>query len=102
LRSAIYQRDSNLDAVERGRKIPPVFPHPFDGDLISRPISRVKALSLSGRLRVMVRTPSDFLQAIDWYGAPADFGGIAFYLMGPLSSYHTADCFVIDGGYSAF
>ena len=50
----------------------------------------------------MVRTPSDFLQAIDWYGAPADFGGIAFYLMGPLSSYHTADCFVIDGGYSAF
>jgi NAD(P)-dependent dehydrogenase (short-subunit alcohol dehydrogenase family) len=36
------------------------------------------------------------------FGAPADFGGIAVYLMSPLSSYHTADCFVIDGGYSAF
>ena len=28
--------------------------------------------------------------------------GIAVYLMSPLSSYHIADCFVIDGGYSAF
>ena len=36
------------------------------------------------------------------FGAPADFGGIAVYLMSPVSSYHTADCFVIDGGYSAF
>jgi NAD(P)-dependent dehydrogenase (short-subunit alcohol dehydrogenase family) len=36
------------------------------------------------------------------FGAPADFGGIAVYLMSGLSSYHTADCFVIDGGYSAF
>ena len=36
------------------------------------------------------------------FGEPADFGGIAVYLMSALSSYHTADCFVIDGGYSAF
>jgi NAD(P)-dependent dehydrogenase (short-subunit alcohol dehydrogenase family) len=36
------------------------------------------------------------------FGEPADFGGIAVYLMSGLSSYHTADCFVIDGGYSAF
>ena len=36
------------------------------------------------------------------FGQPADFGGIAVYLMSPLSSYHTADCFVIDGGFSAF
>jgi NAD(P)-dependent dehydrogenase (short-subunit alcohol dehydrogenase family) len=36
------------------------------------------------------------------FGRPADFGGIAVYLMSPLSSYHTADCFVIDGGFSAF
>ena len=36
------------------------------------------------------------------FGNPEDFGGIAVYLMSPLSSYHTADCFVIDGGYSAF
>ena len=34
------------------------------------------------------------------YGTPADFGGIAVYLMSALSSYHTADCLVIDGGYS--
>ncbi|MCO5129433.1 MAG: SDR family oxidoreductase [Xanthobacteraceae bacterium] len=36
------------------------------------------------------------------FGEPSDFGGIAVYLMSKASSYHTADCFVIDGGYSAF
>ena len=36
------------------------------------------------------------------FGEPNDFGGIAVYLMSGASSYHTADCFVIDGGYTAF
>ncbi len=36
------------------------------------------------------------------FGEPSDFGGIAVYLMSGASSYHTADCFVIDGGYTAF
>ena len=36
------------------------------------------------------------------FGEPEDFGGIAVYLMSALSSYHTADCLVIDGGYSVF
>ena len=36
------------------------------------------------------------------FGEPADFGGIAVYLMSGASSYHTADTFVIDGGYTAF
>src|SRR3954464_8576123 len=36
------------------------------------------------------------------FGEPADFGGIAVYLMSAASSYHTADTFVIDGGYTAF
>ncbi len=36
------------------------------------------------------------------FGEPGDFGGIAVYLMSTASSYHTADCFVIDGGYTAF
>lgn len=36
------------------------------------------------------------------FGEPADFGGIAVYIMSKASSYHTADCFVIDGGYTAF
>jgi NAD(P)-dependent dehydrogenase (short-subunit alcohol dehydrogenase family) len=36
------------------------------------------------------------------FGEPSDFGGIAVYLMSEASSYHTADCFVIDGGYTAF
>ena len=36
------------------------------------------------------------------FGEPSDFGGIAVYLMSNSSSYHTADCFVIDGGYTAF
>jgi len=36
------------------------------------------------------------------FGEPGDFGGIAAYLMSKASSYHTADTFVIDGGYTAF
>src|ERR1700742_1201946 len=36
------------------------------------------------------------------FGEAFDFGGIAVYLMSGASSYHTADCFVIDGGYTAF
>lgn len=36
------------------------------------------------------------------FGEPSDFSGIAVYLMSGASSYHTADCFVIDGGYTAF
>src|SRR5437660_1212341 len=39
---------------------------------------------------------------LDTFGEPSDFGGIAVYLMSNASSYHTADCFVIDGGYTAF
>jgi NAD(P)-dependent dehydrogenase (short-subunit alcohol dehydrogenase family) len=35
-------------------------------------------------------------------GKPEDFVGIAIYLMSEMSSYHTADCILIDGGYSAF
>ena len=36
------------------------------------------------------------------WGSGSDFGGIAVYLMSKASSYHTADLFIIDGGYSAF
>ena len=36
------------------------------------------------------------------FGDPADFGGIAVYLMSDASAYHTGDCFIIDGGYSLF
>ena len=36
------------------------------------------------------------------FGEASDFGGIAVYLMSKASSYHTADTFVIDGGYTAF
>jgi NAD(P)-dependent dehydrogenase (short-subunit alcohol dehydrogenase family) len=36
------------------------------------------------------------------FGEPSDFGGIEVYIMSKASSYHTADCFVIDGGYTAF
>ena len=32
------------------------------------------------------------------WGKPEDIGGIAVYLMSNASSYHTGDCFVIDGG----
>ncbi len=36
------------------------------------------------------------------WGEPEDFAGIAVYLMSPASSYHTADTFLIDGGYAVF
>jgi NAD(P)-dependent dehydrogenase (short-subunit alcohol dehydrogenase family) len=36
------------------------------------------------------------------FGTPADFAGIAVYLMSGASAYHTADTIVIDGGYSVF
>ena len=36
------------------------------------------------------------------FGEPADFGGIAVYLMSGASSYHTGDLFLIDGGYALF
>lgn len=34
------------------------------------------------------------------YGEPADYGGIAAYLMSNTSGYHTGDCFTIDGGFA--
>ncbi|THD76546.1 SDR family oxidoreductase [Thalassobius vesicularis] len=36
------------------------------------------------------------------FGRPDDYGGIASYLMSGLSSYHTGQCFVIDGGYTIY
>jgi NAD(P)-dependent dehydrogenase (short-subunit alcohol dehydrogenase family) len=36
------------------------------------------------------------------WGTPADFGGVAVYLMSSASSYHTGDSFLIDGGYSLY
>ena len=36
------------------------------------------------------------------FDEPWNFGGIAVYLMSKASSFHTADTFVIDGGYTAF
>ena len=36
------------------------------------------------------------------WGQPADFGGIAVYLMSDASAYHTGDELLIDGGYFLF
>ena len=36
------------------------------------------------------------------WGAPADFEGIAVYLVSDASSWHTGDVITIDGGYSVF
>ncbi len=36
------------------------------------------------------------------WGKPADFGGIAVYLMSDASSWHTGDDLLIDGGYTIF
>lgn len=36
------------------------------------------------------------------WGDPADFAGIAVYIMSTASDYHTAETFLIDGGYYSF
>ena len=36
------------------------------------------------------------------WGTPADFAAIAVYIMSDASAYHTADTFLIDGGYNSF
>ena len=36
------------------------------------------------------------------WGVPEDFAAIAIYIMSSASSYHTAETFLIDGGYYAF
>jgi NAD(P)-dependent dehydrogenase (short-subunit alcohol dehydrogenase family) len=48
------------------------------------------------REKVLPRVP------VRRWGEPADFGGIAVYLMSEASRYHTGDTFLIDGGYSIF
>lgn len=46
--------------------------------------------------RVLTRVP------MRRWGTPEDFGGIAVYLASDASKFHTADTFVIDGGYLVF
>jgi NAD(P)-dependent dehydrogenase (short-subunit alcohol dehydrogenase family) len=36
------------------------------------------------------------------WGRPDEWGGIAVYLAGEASSFHTGDTFRIDGGYGVF
>ena len=36
------------------------------------------------------------------WGQPADFAAIAVYIMSTASQYHTAETFLIDGGYAVF
>jgi hypothetical protein len=36
------------------------------------------------------------------WGQPEDFAGIAVYIMSAASGYHTAETFLIDGGYYVF
>ena len=36
------------------------------------------------------------------WGQPADFSGIAVYIMSEASAYHTSETFLIDGGYANF
>ena len=48
------------------------------------------------RKRVLTRVP------LRRWGAGKDFGGVAVYLAGDASAYHSGDTFVIDGGYAIF
>jgi len=68
-----------------------ILPGWIRSDMTARVLANDKFVSA-----VMPRIP------VRRFGEPSDFGGIAVYLMSKASSYHTADCFVIDGGYTAF
>lgn len=46
--------------------------------------------------RVLPRVP------LRRWGKPADFGGVAVYLMSDAARYHTGDMLLIDGGYTKF
>ncbi len=46
--------------------------------------------------RVLPRVP------VRRWGEPADFGGLAVYLLSDASAYHTGDVIVVDGGYTVF
>ncbi|MBW6524536.1 SDR family oxidoreductase [Sphingomonas sp. RHCKR47] len=46
--------------------------------------------------RVIARVP------VRRWGEPADFGGVAVYLVSDASRFHTGDSLVIDGGYTVF
>jgi len=81
-------------AVELGRQgvtANAILPGWIRSDMTARALSDEKFVNA-----VMPRIP------VRRFGEPSDFGGIAVYLMSAASSYHTADCFVIDGGYTAF
>ena len=81
-------------AVELGRQgvtANAILPGWIRSDMTARALSDEKFVNA-----VMPRIP------VRRFGEPSDFSGIAVYLMSAASSYHTADCFVIDGGYTAF
>ena len=81
-------------AVELGRQgvtANAILPGWIRSDMTARALSDEKFVNA-----VMPRIP------VRRFGEASDFGGIAVYLMSKASSYHTADCFVIDGGYAAF
>src|SRR5215468_2636287 len=81
-------------AVELGRQgvtANAILPGWIRSDMTARALSDEKFVNA-----VMPRIP------VRRFGEPSDFGGIAVYLMSAASSYHTADCFVIDGGYTVF
>ena len=62
---------------------------------VSKPINGEAATCANGAtIGFACNSPE---QVEQWHAA-----GIAVYLMSKASSYHTADTFVIDGGYTAF
>jgi len=63
---------------------------------IDTPMSTKAFASEQMHAKVLPRVP------VRRWGTGADFAGVAVYLTSDLSSYHTGDTFVIDGGYSIY
>ena len=84
-------RALSVEFARKGIRANSILPGWIETDMTSKSIGNDKFAA-----NVMPRIP------MRRWGTGDDFGGIAVYLTSDLSSYHTGDTFVIDGGYALF
>jgi NAD(P)-dependent dehydrogenase (short-subunit alcohol dehydrogenase family) len=80
-----------VEFARKGIRANSILPGWIETDMTSNAIGNEKFAG-----NVMPRIP------MRRWGTGDDFGGIAVYLSSDMSTYHTGDTFVIDGGYALF
>jgi NAD(P)-dependent dehydrogenase (short-subunit alcohol dehydrogenase family) len=80
-----------VEFARKGIRANSILPGWIETDMTSNAIGNEKFAG-----NVMPRIP------MRRWGTGQDFGGIAVYLSSDMSSYHTGDTFIIDGGYALF